>query len=135
MRLVQLAVMLAGTWYVVQGRLSIGGFVGFLLLVGVFYRPLDKIAAVIETYPKGIAGFRRYQELLATQPDVSDAPDAVEPAALKGDIRFMDVGFGYARERPVLSGIDLAIAAGETIAFVVPSGAGKTTLLSLLPRF
>jgi ATP-binding cassette subfamily B protein len=135
MRLVQLAVMLAGTWFVVHGSLSIGGFVGFLLLVGVFYRPLDKIAAVIETYPKGIAGFRRYQELLATRPDVSDAADAVDPGALKGDIRFEGVGFGYARERPVLSGIDLSIAAGETIAFVGPSGAGKTTLLSLLPRF
>lgn len=135
MRLVQLAVMLAGTWYVVQGSLTIGGFVGFLLLVGVFYRPLDKIAAVIETYPKGIAGFRRYQELLAMQPDVADAPDAVDPGALKGDIRFTDVSFGYSRGRRVLSDIGLSIAAGETVAFVGPSGAGKTTLLSLLPRF
>jgi len=135
MRLVQLAVMLGGTWYVVQGTLSIGGFVGFLLLVGVFYRPLDKIAAVIETYPKGIAGFRRYQELLATEPDIADAPDAIDAPALKGDIRFEQVGFGYAKGRPVLSGIDLRIGAGETVAFVGPSGAGKTTLLSLLPRF
>jgi ATP-binding cassette subfamily B protein len=135
MRLVQLAVMLGGTWYVVQGTLSIGGFVGFLLLVGVFYRPLDKIAAVIETYPKGIAGFRRYQELLATEPDIADAPGAVDAPALKGDIRFEQVGFGYAKDRPILSGIDLQIGAGETIAFVGPSGAGKTTLLSLLPRF
>ncbi|MBD3844892.1 ABC transporter ATP-binding protein [Bosea sp. SSUT16] len=135
MRLVQLAVMLAGTWYVVQGSLSIGGFVGFLLLVGVFYRPLDKIAAVIETYPKGIAGFRRYQELLATEPDIADAPDAVEAPPLKGEIRFEGVRFGYAKDRPILSHIDLAIRAGETVAFVGPSGAGKTTLLSLLPRF
>ncbi len=135
MRLVQLAVMLAGTWYVVQGSLSIGGFVGFLLLVGVFYRPLDKIAAVIETYPKGIAGFRRYQELLATEPDIADAPDAVEAPPLKGTIRFEGVCFGYAKDRPILSHIDLAIRAGETVAFVGPSGAGKTTLLSLLPRF
>ncbi|MGF7054141.1 ATP-binding cassette subfamily B protein [Bosea sp. OAE752] len=135
MRLVQLAVMLAGTWYVVQGSLSIGGFVGFLLLVGVFYRPLDKIAAVIETYPKGIAGFRRYQELLATEPDIADAPDAVEAPPLKGTIRFEGVRFGYAKDRPILSHIDLAIRAGETVAFVGPSGAGKTTLLSLLPRF
>ncbi|GLK83980.1 ABC transporter ATP-binding protein [Ancylobacter defluvii] len=135
MRLVQLAVMLAGAWYVVQGQLSIGGFVGFLLLVGVFYRPLDKIAAVMETYPKGIAGFRRYQELLATAPDIADRPGAVEVAALAGDIRFERVSFGYTTGRPVLSGIDLAIRAGETAAFVGPSGAGKTTLLSLVPRF
>jgi ATP-binding cassette subfamily B protein len=135
MRMVQLAVMLAGTWYVVQGSLSVGGFVGFLLLVGVFYRPLDKIAGVIETYPKGIAGFQRYQELLATEPDIADAPDAIEAPPLKGDIRFEGVGFGYASARPVLSAIKLSVAAGETIAFVGPSGAGKTTLLSLLPRF
>ncbi|MDP3319270.1 MAG: ABC transporter ATP-binding protein [Bosea sp. (in: a-proteobacteria)] len=135
MRMVQLAVMLAGTYYVVQGSLSVGGFVGFLLLVGVFYRPLDKIASVIETYPKGIAGFQRYQELLATEPDIADSPDAIEAPPLKGDIRFEGVGFGYASERPVLSGIELSVAAGETVAFVGPSGAGKTTLLSLLPRF
>jgi ATP-binding cassette subfamily B protein len=135
MRLVQLVVMLAGTWYVVTGGLSVGGFVGFLLLVGVFYRPLDKIAAVIETYPKGIAGFRRYAELLATEPDIADRADAAPAPPLAGDIRFEGVTFGYAGDRPVLKGIELAIGAGETVAFVGPSGAGKTTLCSLVPRF
>ena len=135
MRLVQVAVMLAGTYFVVRGDLSVGGFVGFLLLVGVFYRPIDKIAAVLETYPKGIAGFRRFQALLAEAPDVSDRPGAREAPPFKGDIRFESVSFGYAPGRPVLSGVDLAIGAGETVAFVGPSGAGKTTLVSLLPRF
>ncbi|QIB32705.1 ABC transporter ATP-binding protein [Ancylobacter pratisalsi] len=135
MRLVQLVVMLAGSWFVVQGTLSIGGFVGFLLLVAVFYRPLDKIAAVIETYPKGIAGFRRYLELLATEPDIADRPDARAVGHLAGDIRFEGVRFGYTPDRPILNHIDLTIRAGETVAFVGASGAGKTTLLSLLPRF
>jgi ATP-binding cassette subfamily B protein len=135
MRLVQIVIMLAGAWFVVGGALTIGGFIGFLLLLGVFYRPLDKINAVIETYPKGIAGFRRYRELLATEPDVADAPDAIAAPALKGDIRFDHISFGYSPGRPVVQDFDLTIRAGETVAFVGPSGAGKTTVCSLLPRF
>ena len=135
LRLVQIVVLLGGAAFVVRGDLSAGGFVGFLLLVGVFYRPLEKIGAVIETYPKGIAGFRRYQELLATEPDIADRPGAIPAPPLRGEIRFEGVRFGYSPDRPVLEGVDLTIRAGETVAFVGPSGAGKTTLLSLIPRF
>ncbi|WP_287883174.1 MULTISPECIES: ABC transporter ATP-binding protein [Paracoccus] len=135
LRLVQVVVMVIGAGFVLTGALTTGGFVGFLLLVGVFYRPLEKIAAVIETYPRGIAGFRRYQELLATEPEIRDAPDAVPAPPLGGDIRFEGVGFSYDADRPILRGIDLTIRSGETVAFVGPSGAGKTTLLALLPRF
>ena len=135
MRLVQIVVMLAGTVLIVRHRLSVGDFVAFLLLVGVFYRPLDKIGTMIEIYPRGLAGFRRYRELLAIEPDVRDAPGALEAPALRGDIRFEGVVFGYEPGRPVLRGLDLEIRAGETVAVVGPSGAGKTTLCSLLPRF
>lgn len=135
MRLIQMVVMIAGAYFVLTGRLSEGGFVGFLLLVNVFFRPIDKINSVIETYPKGIAGFRRYTELLDTEPDIVDRPGAIDVPALKGDIRYEGVSFGYGDGTPVLRGIDLVLRAGETVAFVGPSGAGKTTICSLLPRF
>jgi ATP-binding cassette, subfamily B, bacterial len=135
MRFIQLVVMIAGSYYVIGGDLSAGGFVGFLLLVGVFVRPIEKINAVIETYPKGIAGFRRYLDLLDIEPDVADRPGARPAPVLKGEIRYSGVRFGYSPDRPILQGLDLAVHAGETVAFVGPSGAGKTTLCSLLPRF
>src|SRR5215213_7419487 len=135
MRFTQLVVMIAGTYFVLHGELSEGGFISFLLLVGVFFRPVEKINAVLETYPKGIAGFRRYTELLDTEPDIVDAPDAVAVSGLRGDIRYENVSFGYGPERTVLRDIALDICAGETVAFVGPSGAGKTTICSLLPRF
>ena len=135
MRFVQVVVMLAGAWFVTRGELSAGGFVGFLLLVGVFFRPIDKINSIIETYPKGIAGFSRYTQFLDTQPDIMDREGAAEAGRLVGDIEYRAVGFGYSSERPIFDGLDLAVKAGETVAFVGPSGAGKTTICSLLPRF
>jgi ATP-binding cassette subfamily B protein len=135
MRFTQIVVMLAGAYLVLHGHLSNGGFVTFLLLVNVFFRPMEKISAVIETYPKGIAGFRRYCDLLALEPDIVDAPDALIVSDLRGEIKYEDVSFGYGKDRRVLQEINLAIQPGETVAFVGPSGAGKTTITSLLPRF
>ena len=135
MRFTQLVVMIAGSYLVLHDQLSEGGFVSFLLLVGVFFRPVEKINAILEIYPKGIAGFKRYSELLDTEPDVVDAPNAVPVSGLRGDIRYEDVSFGYGPHRSVLERVNLEIRAGETVAFVGPSGAGKTTITSLLPRF
>ena len=134
-RLVQLIVMLVGAWLVVQGELTNGGFVSFLLLVNVFMRPVDKITGVLESYPKGIAGFRRFTTLIDTEPDIADRPNAVAVTHLKGDIAFTDAAFSYEQGRRVLNNLNLTINAGETVAIVGPSGAGKTTLCSLLPRF
>jgi ATP-binding cassette subfamily B protein len=135
MRLTQLLVMIAGTYFVLNGGITNGEFVAFLLLVNVFFRPIEKLNAVLEIYPKGIAGFRRYCELIDIEPEIVDSPDARDAGTLRGDIRYENVTFGYSGHRKVLEGIDLTIKAGETIAFVGPSGAGKTTITSLLPRF
>ncbi|WP_113133321.1 ABC transporter ATP-binding protein [Hyphomicrobiales bacterium] len=135
MRLTQLIVMITGCYFVLTGELTNGGFVSFLMLVGVFFRPVEKINSVIETYPKGIAGFKRFLELMETEPDIEDRPGAADVSGLKGDITYRGVSFGYSAEKPIIQNIDLTIHAGETIAFVGPSGAGKTTICSLLPRF
>nr|WP_210323971.1 ABC transporter ATP-binding protein [Agrobacterium sp. AGB01] len=135
MRFVQVIVMVAGAWFVVHGELSAGGFVGFLLLVGIFFRPIDQINSIIETYPRGIAGFQRYVTFLDTRADIADRAGAVEIALLSGNIDYLDVCFGYTSANTVLKGLNLSIKTGETIAFVGPSGAGKTTICSLLPRF
>ncbi|WP_145949883.1 ABC transporter ATP-binding protein [Paenibacillus sp. Y412MC10] len=135
MRLVTVFVMLCGAWFFLSGRIELGEFMAFLLLSNVFFRPIEKINAVIESYPKGIAGFRRYLEIMDTEPDIADAPDAVELDRVVGNIRYEGVTFGYDPAKPILNSIDLSIRAGETVAFVGPSGAGKTTICSLLPRF
>lgn len=134
-RFVTLAVLVVGAWLSYTNQLSYGELVGFVLYVNVLFKPIDKISALMELYPKGMAGFKRFTELIDTDPDVVDTKDAVEVNTLHGDIRFEDVSFGYDEHKMVLKGIDLSIKAGETVAFVGPSGAGKTTICSLIPRF
>jgi ATP-binding cassette subfamily B protein len=134
MRLVTLFTLLFGTFFVIRGDLTYGEFVAFILLSNILLGPIQKINAVIESYPKGIAGFKRYVEILDTEPDIADAQGAVS-AELEGEIHYRNVSFGYEGTERVLKNINLTIRAGETVAFVGPSGAGKTTLCSLLPRF
>lgn len=135
MRLITVFVMICGAWFFIQGKIEMGEFMAFLLLSNIFFRPIEKINAVIESYPKGIAGFKRYLEIMDTEPEIADVPDAVSLSSVRGDIRFEGVTFGYEPSRTILNNIHLTIRAGETVAFVGPSGAGKTTICSLLPRF
>lgn len=134
-RLMVLVVLVYGAWLSFRGTLSYGELVGFVLYVNVLFKPIDKISAILELYPKGMAGFKRFTELMDQNPDVVDREDAIEVAHLKGNIEFRDVTFSYDKNKPVLEGIDLKITHGETVAFVGPSGAGKTTICSLIPRF
>ncbi|MCY7777057.1 ABC transporter ATP-binding protein [Bacillus haynesii] len=134
-RLMILAVLVFGAWLSFSGNMSYGEFVGFVLYVNVLFKPIDKISAILELYPKGMAGFKRFTELIDTKPQIIDRKDAIDVPALEGNIVFKNVTFGYEKHKPVLQGIDLSITAGETVAFVGPSGAGKTTISSLIPRF
>lgn len=134
-RTITLVVLLYSAWLMFKGVLSPGELFAFILYVNILMRPVDKITALMELYPKGMAGFKRFTELLDVEPEIVDADDAIDVAELRGDIVFNNVDFSYENGQPVLQGIDLNIRAGETVAFVGPSGAGKTTICSLIPRF
>ncbi|MEG7671320.1 ABC transporter ATP-binding protein [Listeria monocytogenes] len=135
MRLISLFALLFGAYFTINGEISYGEFVGFILLTNVFIRPIEKINNVIESYPKGFAGFKRFLEVMDTEPAIQDEKDAKPAEAFRGDIAYNQVSFEYSDGKNVLNHINLFIKAGETVAFVGPSGAGKTTICNLLPRF
>ncbi|WP_187999107.1 ABC transporter ATP-binding protein [Listeria marthii] len=135
MRLISLFALLFGAYFTINGEISYGEFVGFILLTNVFIRPIEKINNVIESYPKGFAGFKRFLEVMDTEPTIQDEKDAKPAGEFRGDIEYKQVSFEYSDGKNVLSHINLSIKAGETVAFVGPSGAGKTTICNLLPRF
>ncbi|EGK2646911.1 ABC transporter ATP-binding protein [Listeria monocytogenes] len=135
MRLISLFALLFGAYFTINGEISYGEFVGFILLTNVFIRPIEKINNVIESYPKGFAGFKRFLEVMDTEPAIQDEKDAKPAEAFRGDIAYNQVSFEYSDGKNVLNHINLSIKAGETVAFVGPSGARKTTICNLLPRF
>lgn len=136
MRLMSLMVLVFGAWLTFNNRMTYGELVSFILLMNVLTNPINKITALLEMYPKGMAGFKRFTEMMDVDPDVKDRPDAVHVNNLKGDIAFKHVTFGYEDDKSaVLNNLSMQIHSGETVAFVGPSGAGKTTISSLIPRF
>ncbi|WP_214695400.1 MULTISPECIES: ABC transporter ATP-binding protein [unclassified Exiguobacterium] len=134
-RLMTLLVLVYGAYLTYEGQLSYGQLVGFILYMNLLIKPIEKITALLEMYPKGMAGFKRFTQLLDEEPDIENRENAIEVETLKGDIVFDDVSFGYSDYRQVLTDIDLSIKAGTTVALVGTSGAGKTTICSLIPRF
>ncbi|MEF3309939.1 ABC transporter ATP-binding protein [Paenibacillus sp. GYB004] len=133
MKFVSLFVIVCGTWFVIQKQMTFGEFIAFVMLSNVFLGPIRTINSMIETVPKGLAGFQRYLDLLETEPDVQDKGS--KEAKLNGDITYVNVRFGYDSDKRIFDNLNLSIRAGETVALVGPSGGGKTTLCGLLPRF
>ncbi len=136
MRLIVLVVLVYGAWLTFNNRMSTGELVSFILFTNVLFNPINKISALLEMYPKGMAGFKRFVDILDTEPDVQDRKSAKPVKDLQGFISFHKVTFGYEKTQgPVVKAMSFNINAGETVAFVGPSGAGKTTISSLIPRF
>ena len=134
-RLLTLIVLVVGAWLSFNGKLSYGELISFVLYTNVLIKPIDKISALLELYPKGMAGFKRFRDLIERDPEIMDRDGAVSVPHLNGDISFNNVSFRYDESKQVLSDITFDLKAGQTIAFVGPSGAGKTTICSLIPRF
>ncbi len=118
-----------------NGRITIGELAAFILFLTSFFAPIQTLVQLYNSYQQGGAAVVKLRTLLSTEPSVAESPDAVELPPIEGAIEFHDVSFGYAADSPVLKGISLRIAPGESIAFVGETGAGKSTIAKLITRF
>lgn len=112
-----------------------GTIVVFLTYIKNMYKPMQDISKIMDSYSKADVGYERIKEIVETDDEMRDAPDAKNAPRLRGDIDFEDVSFCYNSEQPILSDINLHVKAGTTVALVGPTGSGKTTLVNLIPRF
>ncbi|SKA88089.1 ATP-binding cassette, subfamily B [Caloramator quimbayensis] len=130
-----LLALIAGGYFVAKGEISVGDLVAYLIYIGQFLQPVKRIAQFVEQYQRGMAGFKRFYEIMNIKPDIFDKENAVEIENVSGKVEFKNVSFSYNDKTTVLKNINLTVMEGECIAVVGPSGAGKTTLCSLIPRF
>jgi ATP-binding cassette subfamily B protein len=129
-----LILLIGGNMYL-NGSLSLGELTAFVLYLTAFFAPIQQLVQLYSTYQQGQAAVTKLRDLLGTEPDVPEAPDAVELPPLRGEIDLEHVSFGYDAARPVLHDVSLHIAEGETFALVGPTGAGKSTVAKLVSRF
>lgn len=133
--IMQVAVIAVGGVLIMGGHMDYIDLITFTLYVSAFVSPVRKLAQFMEMYMQGSAGFLRFLEVMRTEPEIKDAPDAAVLDSVRGEICYKDVSFSYDDGTEVLKDIDLTIHAGESFALVGPSGGGKTTMCHLLPRF
>ena len=133
--LLYLTVLVSGGYFIAKGTLSTADLAVYALYINIFINPIDVLVEFTEQFQKGYSGFRRFLEVVETEPEIVDKPGARELRGVRGDIDFRNVSFSYDPAEPVLQDISIHIPAGRTVALVGPSGGGKTTLCSLIPRF
>lgn len=134
--ILNLVALVFGGYFVYLGRINIADMAAFILFMSLMINPVRRLAQFVELYQRGMAGFKRFQEVMALSPEIEDSPEARELTEVEGNVDFTNVTFKYKdNQEDVLGNINLKVKPGETIALVGPSGAGKTTLCSLIPRF
>jgi len=133
--LLYVVVIVSGGVFIAEGSLKITDLAIYVLYINIFINPIDVLINFTEQFQKGYAGFKRFMEVVDTQPDIVDKAGAKPLTDVVGEIEYKNVSFRYNDDYSVLDNVSLTIRAGKTIALVGPSGGGKTTLCSLLPRF
>ena len=131
-----LVTLVFGGFLIARGRMEASDLAMYALYIGIFISPIQILVELTEMMQKGLSGFRRFLEVVETEPEIVDAADAKPLKNVKGNVCYEDVSFHYSDDdTPVLSHVSFEIPAGKSIALVGPSGSGKTTICSLLPRF
>jgi len=133
--LLYVIVLVSGGYFIGKGQLEATDLAVYALYIAIFINPLDVLLNFTEQFQKGYAGFKRFAEVLQTQPEIVDKEAATPLTNVKGCIKYCQVSFAYEGNNDVLNQVDFTVEAGKTIALVGPSGGGKTTICSLLPRF
>ncbi|GGU87217.1 ABC transporter ATP-binding protein [Streptomyces litmocidini] len=129
------AVMIVGANRIEAGTLTTGALVAYLLYIDLFFAPVQQLSQVFDGYQQAAVSLKRMQELLQEPTSTAAADAPLDVLSLRGEIAFEDVSFAYGAEEEALTGIDLRIPAGQTVAFVGETGAGKSTLVKLVARF
>jgi len=135
-QLIMVTVIVFGGVSITNATLDLSDLITFLLYIGNFIEPIQKLTHMTEQFQEGVTGFERFMEIMEVEPEIQDAPHAMEVSNVRGDVEFRNVSFRYRDDHAhVLRNISLEVNAGDTIALVGTSGVGKTTLCSLIPRF
>jgi ATP-binding cassette, subfamily B, bacterial len=136
-QLITVTVIIFGGMRIATGAsLDLADLITFLLYIGNFIEPIQKLTHMTEQFQEGVTGFERFMEIIEIEPDIQDGPDAIEIDHVQGHLEFRNVGFRYRDDHAhVLKNISLEVQAGDYTALVGSSGVGKTTLCSLIPRF
>ena len=134
--LMYLITLVFGGWLIAQGKMEAVDLAMYALYIGIFISPIQILVELTEMMQKGLSGFRRFLDVIETEPEIVNAPDAESIEEVNGHVSYENVSFHYSDDdTPVLSNVTFDIPAGKSVALVGPSGSGKTTICSLLPRF